>query len=135
VIIGVNDNTNSHSVSSIEESPVPAALSAFLQSESYEDAIKKAILIGGSTNTLASITGSMAHTYYKHISKSIIRKSLARLNPEMKNLLVAFEEKYFPEQKTPAEFILNMRYICLKFTPTKEMSGCRDKIHRAFALC
>ena len=105
----ISENSGGYSASSVEESPVPAAVSAFLQSDSYEDAIKKAILIGGPTNTLASITGGIAHAYYKHIPKSIIRKSLARLNPEMKNLLVAFEEKYFPEQKTPAEFILNLR--------------------------
>ncbi len=105
----INDNTKAYSASSVEESPVPAALSAFLQSDSYEDAIKKAILIGGPTNTLASITGGIAHAYYKHIPKSIIRKSLARLTPEMKSLLVEFEVKYFPEQKTPAEFILNIR--------------------------
>lgn len=105
----ISDNTTGFSTSSIDESPVPAALSAFLQSDSYEDAIKKAILIGGPTNTLASITGGIAHAYYKHIPKSIMRKSLARLNPEMKELIVAFEEKYFPEQKTPAEFILSIR--------------------------
>ncbi len=105
----INDNTSGYSISAIEKSPVPAAVSAFLQSDSYEDAIKNAILIGGPTNTLASITGGIAHAYYKHIPKSIIRKSLARLTPEMKSLIVAFEDKYFPQQKSPAEFILSIR--------------------------
>ncbi len=105
----VSDNAAGYSLSAIEESPVPAAISAFLQSDSYEDAIKNAIHIGGPTNTLASITGGIAHAYYKHIPKSIIRKSLARLTPEMKLLIVAFEEKYFPQQKSQAEFFLSIR--------------------------
>ncbi len=106
---GINDNTSGYTIASIEESPVPAAVSAFLQSDSFEDAIKKAILIGGPTNTLASITGGIAHAYYKHIPKSIIRKSLVRLTPEMKSLIVKFEETYFPQQKSPADFFLSIR--------------------------
>ena len=105
----VSDDFNSYSVSEIEESPVPAALSAFLQSASFDDAIKNAILIGGPTNTLASIAGGIAQAYYKHIPKSLIRKSLARLTPEMKNLIVRFEEQYLPQQKTSADFLLNLR--------------------------
>jgi len=105
----INDNITGYTTEAIEESPVPAAVSAFLQSDSFEDAIKNAILIGGPTNTLASITGGIAHAYYKHIPKSIIRKSLARLTPKMKSLIVDFEEKYFPQQKSPAEFILSIR--------------------------
>ena len=105
----INNNASEHTASSIEESPVPAAVSAFLNSDSFEDAIKKAILIGGPTNTLASIAGGIAHAYYKHIPKSIMRKSLARLTPEMKYLIVDFENKYFPQQKSSAEFFLSMR--------------------------
>jgi len=105
----ISNNIAAHTVDSIEESPVPAAVSAFLNSDSFESAIKNAILIGGPTNTLASITGGIAHAYYKHIPKSIIRKSLARLTPEMKTLIVEFEEKYFPQQKSSAEFFLSIR--------------------------
>ncbi|NPA37812.1 MAG: hypothetical protein GXO47_13290 [Chlorobi bacterium] len=105
----LNENISDYPSSSVEESPVPAAVTAFLMSDSYEDAIKKAILIGGPTNTLASITGGIAQAYYKHIPKSIIRKSLERLTPKMKEIIVEFEEKYFPQQKIAADFILNMR--------------------------
>jgi ADP-ribosylglycohydrolase len=103
------DDISEYSPSAVEESPVPAAVTAFLKSGSYEDAIKNAIMIGGPTNTLASITGGIAQAYYKHIPKSIIRKSLERLTPEMKKLIVEFEKKYFPQQKSSADFILNMR--------------------------
>jgi len=84
-------------------------LSAFLQSDSYEDTIKNAILIGGPTNTLASIAGGIAQAYFKHIPKSLIRKCLARLTPEMKDLIIKFEEQYLPQQITNADFLLNLR--------------------------
>lgn len=92
----------------IEESPVPAALVAFLQSDSYESAIKNALLPGGPTNTLASIAGGIAHAYYRHIPKSIIRKALARLHPEMGAFIEHFENIYFPKEQQSQESVMSL---------------------------
>lgn len=43
---------------------VPQALVAFLESESYEDTLRGAISIGGDSDTLAAIAGSIAEAYY-----------------------------------------------------------------------
>ena len=43
---------------------VPQAIEAFLESESFEDAVRSAISIGGDSDTLAAITGSIAEAYY-----------------------------------------------------------------------
>jgi ADP-ribosylglycohydrolase len=43
---------------------VPQALAAFLESTSYEDAIRNAISLGGDADTLACITGGIAEAYY-----------------------------------------------------------------------
>lgn len=43
---------------------VPQALEAFLESESYEDAIRNAISIGGDSDTIGAITGAVAWAYY-----------------------------------------------------------------------
>lgn len=43
---------------------VPQAIEAFLESDSFEDAIRNAISIGGDSDTLAAITGSIAEAYY-----------------------------------------------------------------------
>ncbi|MBQ4556663.1 MAG: ADP-ribosylglycohydrolase family protein [Clostridia bacterium] len=43
---------------------VPQAIIAFLESESFEDAIRNAVSLGGDTDTLAAITGSIAWVYY-----------------------------------------------------------------------
>lgn len=43
---------------------VPPAIVAFLESTSFEDAIRNAISLGGDSDTLAAITGSIAWSYY-----------------------------------------------------------------------
>jgi len=43
---------------------VPQAIVAFLESSSFEDAIRIAISVGGDSDTLAAITGGIAEAYY-----------------------------------------------------------------------
>lgn len=43
---------------------VPQALEAFFESESFEDALRTAISVGGDSDTLAAITCSVAEAYY-----------------------------------------------------------------------
>lgn len=43
---------------------VPQAIEAFAEATSFEDAIRNAISIGGDSDTLAAITGSIAAAYY-----------------------------------------------------------------------
>jgi type I restriction enzyme M protein len=43
---------------------VPQAIEAFLESTSFEDAIRIAISVGGDSDTLAAITGSIAEAFY-----------------------------------------------------------------------
>lgn len=43
---------------------VPQAIYCFLESDNFEDAIRKAISIGGDCDTIACITGSIAESYY-----------------------------------------------------------------------
>jgi ADP-ribosylglycohydrolase len=74
--------------------PVPAAVTAFLASKDFEDAIRKAVWLGGPSNTIASITGGLAQAFYGHIPKSLLRKTLSRLNSEMEALVEEFEATY-----------------------------------------
>lgn len=43
---------------------VPQALQCFLESENFEDAIRNAISIGGDSDTIGAITGSVAEAFY-----------------------------------------------------------------------
>lgn len=58
---------------------VPQAITAFLESEDFEDAIRKAISLGGDADTLACITGGIAEAYYREIPAEIERQTRQRL--------------------------------------------------------
>jgi ADP-ribosylglycohydrolase len=61
---------------------VPQAIQAFLEADSFEDAIRKAISIGGDSDTLAAITGSIAEAYYG-VPDDLVEKALTYLDDEL----------------------------------------------------
>ena len=72
---------------------VPFALKAFFESESFEDAIRHAISIGGDSDTIAAITGGVAGIYYK-IDTWIEEKALQYLDDFQKDVLKQFESAF-----------------------------------------
>jgi len=46
---------------------VPQAITAFLESNDYEDAIRNAISLGGDSDTIGCITGGIAHAFYREV--------------------------------------------------------------------
>ena len=72
---------------------VPQAIEAFLESVSFEDAIRNAVSIGGDSDTLAAITGSIAGAYYG-IPEGIRNDTMKYLNAELKSTLEEFENRY-----------------------------------------
>ena len=67
---------------------VPEALYIFLESEDFEDAIRTAISIGGDSDTLAAIVGSIAEAYYT-TPDAIREKALSYMD--------SFERKIYDE--------------------------------------
>ena len=63
---------------------VPQAIIAFLDSSGFEDAIRKAVSLGGDSDTLACITGGIAEAYYKEIPEFIAGRTI-RLFPQIFN--------------------------------------------------
>ena len=64
---------------------VPQAIVSFLESENFEDAIRNAISIGGDSDTLAAITGSIAEAAYG-IPEDIKEKAINYLDKKIKEL-------------------------------------------------
>jgi type I restriction enzyme M protein len=58
---------------------VPQAIKCFLESESFEDALRIAVSLGGDTDTVCAITGSIAEAHYG-IEDSIKEKALSCLD-------------------------------------------------------
>ncbi|MCP4297004.1 MAG: ADP-ribosylglycohydrolase family protein [Proteobacteria bacterium] len=75
---------------------VPQAMTAFLESESYEDAIRNAISIGGDSDTLACIAGSIAEAFYGGVPADIIRKATDKLDEDLQSVINRFYKKFIP---------------------------------------
>lgn len=73
---------------------VPAALIAFLDADSYEDAVRNAVSLGGDSDTLACIAGSIAEAFYGGVPDSIRAEVEARLTPDLWWVVEAFEHRY-----------------------------------------
>lgn len=65
---------------------VPQAIIAFLESTDFEDAIRNAISIGGDSDTIAAITGSIAEAAYG-ISEDMKKMALSYLDEPLKDVL------------------------------------------------
>jgi len=72
---------------------VPQAIVAFLDGNDFEDCIRNVISIGGDSDTLACITGSIAEAYYG-VPEDLYNEAFNRLTPHFKNVVTEFEEKY-----------------------------------------
>ncbi len=68
---------------------MPPALAAFLESTSFEDAIRNAISVGGDSDTIAAITGSLAEAYWG-IPDDIWEKAESFLDERLKTIVRDF---------------------------------------------
>lgn len=72
---------------------VPQAIISFLSSDDFEGAIRRAISIGGDSDTLACITGSIAEAYYKDIPEYMVSKAISLLPVRFRKVLGMMGEK------------------------------------------
>jgi len=75
---------------------VPHAIMAFLESTSFEDAVRNAVSIGGDSDTIAAIAGGIAGPYYG-IPNAIRQKALSYLDDFQLEIVHEFE-KIWPEK-------------------------------------
>jgi ADP-ribosylglycohydrolase len=72
----------------------PEAIIAFLDSTSYEDALRNAISLGGDSDTLACITGGIAEAFYGGVPSQIRAKVVECLSPDLWDITDQFCKKY-----------------------------------------
>ncbi|MFH7325225.1 ADP-ribosylglycohydrolase family protein [Desulfurivibrio sp. C05AmB] len=73
---------------------VPEALIAFLDSTSYEDAIRNAVSLGGDSDTLACISGGIAETFYGGVPAAIAGPAIQYLTPDLRRVYEQFYRQY-----------------------------------------
>lgn len=80
------------------QNSVPQAFEAFFESISFEDAIRNAISIGGDSDTIAAVTGSVAGAYYG-VPNEIRNAALEYLDDSLKEILINFENKFIKSKE------------------------------------
>lgn len=71
---------------------VPQAITCFLEAENYEDAIRNAISIGGDTDTIGCITGSMAEAFWG-VPQTLKNKCREYLEDDMLAVITRFQKQ------------------------------------------
>ncbi|NBK98275.1 MAG: restriction endonuclease subunit M, partial [Erysipelotrichia bacterium] len=118
----LDDIRESYEFNETCQGTVPQAIEAFLESTNFEDAIRNAISIGGDSDTIAAITGSIAEAYYG-VPVDIRKHVLTYLDKRLLEILIEFENKY------PA--LMEKGYVRVK-TKKKEMkTGGRSEMIKA----
>jgi ADP-ribosylglycohydrolase len=75
---------------------VPPAIIAFLESNDFEDAVRKAISLGGDADTLACITGAVAEAHYGGVPGPIAARTLEALDDRLRSVVDRFRTRYGP---------------------------------------
>jgi ADP-ribosylglycohydrolase len=73
---------------------VPQAIVCFLESDSLIDAIRLAVSLGGDSDTLACIAGSIAYAFYKTLPEEVYQEIRTRLHPFLWEITSEFSGKY-----------------------------------------
>lgn len=68
---------------------IPEAVTCFLESKSFEEAVRLAISIGGDSDTIAAITGSLAEAHYG-VPPKLTAKAFQYLPNEIVNIIDSF---------------------------------------------
>lgn len=69
---------------------VPRAITAFLEADNYEDAVRKAISIGGDSDTIACIAGGIAHAFFGGVPDVIAERVREILDEKLNSVLREF---------------------------------------------
>ena len=69
---------------------IPEAIIAYLEGQDFEDVLRKAVSLGGDSDTLTAIAASIAEARYP-IPASIRKEALSRLDDHQKMLLECYE--------------------------------------------
>ena len=79
---------------------VPEAIIAFLEARDFEDAIRNAVSLGGDTDTLGAITGSIAEAYFG-VPETLISECRNRINKDMRDVVDAFYSSVSHHNESP----------------------------------
>ena len=90
----VDDIRSTYSFDVSCQGSVPEAILSVLDSESYEDAVRNAISLGGDSDTLACIAGGIAEAYYGPVPRPVLNKVEECLTEDLWRITARFSREY-----------------------------------------
>ncbi|MCQ2979467.1 MAG: ADP-ribosylglycohydrolase family protein [Clostridia bacterium] len=85
----LDDLRHNYTFNSTCEGSVPEAIYCFLESDNFEDGIRKALSIGGDADTIAAMTGAICEAYYG-LDEELATKCLEYVPDDMKDVFKNF---------------------------------------------
>jgi ADP-ribosylglycohydrolase len=73
---------------------VPQAITAFLESKDFEDAVRKAISIGGDSDTIACMAGGISEACYGSLTAEVRDNVIGLLDRDLVKVINSFYKKY-----------------------------------------
>lgn len=100
---------------------VPEAIIAFLEGQGFVDVVKKAVSLGGDSDTIAAIAGSIAEAYYG-IPEQMEKEAFTRLTPDLAKTVYDFRRFYLANSGTPEPGWQNEVY----YNPDDALKDCKE---------
>jgi len=85
---------------------IPICMTVFKETESFEEAIRVAISMGGDTDTNAAIVGGIAEAYYGEIPIDIQKGIFERMPEDMANMVVAFVKEFVNKEYEKPDVVI-----------------------------
>jgi len=85
------------------EATVTPAIVCFLESNDFEDAIRKAVSIGGDSDTLANITGGIAEAFYGIVPDEMVKRTIEHFPATFNEILSEMKDKSFYGKPFPSK--------------------------------
>lgn len=73
---------------------VPESLMCFFQSTGYEDCMRNCVSLGGDTDTMCAIVGTLAELYYGGVPQNIASEAVKRLDSFQIDIIKAFKKRF-----------------------------------------
>lgn len=109
---------------------VPQALTAFFEGNGFLDTIRKAVSLGGDSDTIAAMAGSIAEAYYG-IPENLEKEAYRRLDERLGKTVVQFHSFYYANSGRPQNGWQDTVY----YNPDPEiaqMQGLEESIHEFY---
>lgn len=119
----LSDIRPSHAFDVSCQGTVPEALISFLESFSFEDAIRNAVSLGGDADTLAAIAGPIAEAYYGRVSDKIMGPALGMLDDALYEIVDGFICRFRPADSL---WLMTLRRGSLSLKQAEGASGPAD---------